>query len=162
LPAKAKNLTISVMTLLEQIDTQLKDAMRAKDMDKLNTLRALKSAAKYLAIEKYGADSNANDDDIMQVARKEIKKRNESIEVYEKNNRPEAAAKEKIEKAILETFLPSALSDTDLEAIVKTAISETGATGKAQMGLVMKAALAKAAGRADGKQVSALVNKLLP
>jgi uncharacterized protein YqeY len=150
------------MTLLEQIDTQLKDAMRAKDMDKLNTLRALKSAAKYLAIEKYGAEGNANDDDIRQVARREIKKRNESIEVFEKNNRSEAAAKEKIEKAILETFLPAALGDAELEAIVKAAISETGATGKAQMGLVMKAAIAKAEGRADGKQVSALVNKLLP
>jgi uncharacterized protein YqeY len=150
------------MTLLEQIDSQLKDAMRAKDMDKLNTLRALKSAAKYLAIEKYGADGSANDEDVMQVARKEIKKRNESIEVYEKNGRPEAAAKEKAEKTVLESFLPAALSDAELEAIVKAAISETGATGKAQMGAVMKTAVAKAAGRADGKQISAMVAKLLP
>ena len=149
------------MTLLEQIDSQIKDAMRAKDMDKLNTLRALKSAAKYLAIEKYGADGNANDDDVIQVARKEIKKRNESIEVYEKNNRPDAAAKERAEKAILETFLPAALGDAEIEAIVQAAISETGATSKAQLGLVMKAALAKAAGRADGKQISAVVGKLL-
>jgi uncharacterized protein YqeY len=149
------------MTLLEQIDSQLKDAMRARDMDRLNTLRALKSAAKYLAIEKYGAGGSASDDDVMQVARREIKKRNESIEVFEKNNRPESAAKEKAEKAILETFLPAALGEVELEAIVRAAICETGATGKAQMGLVMKAALAKAGGRADGRQVSALAGRLL-
>ncbi len=135
--------------------------MRAKDMDRLNTLRALKSAAKYLAIEKYGADGSASDDDVIQVARKEIKKRNESIEVYEKNGRPEAAAKERAEKAVLETFLPAALSDAELEAIVGAAISETGATGKAQLGLVMKAAIAKAAGRADGRQISAIGGRLL-
>ncbi|MDR1145500.1 MAG: GatB/YqeY domain-containing protein [Verrucomicrobiales bacterium] len=149
------------MALLAQIDTQIKDAMRARDMDKLNTLRALKSAAKYLAIEKYGADGQATDDDVRQVARKEIKKRHESIEVYEKNNRPDAAAKERAEKAVLETFLPAALSDAELEAIVSAAITETGATGKAQLGLVMKAAIAKAAGRADGKQISAVVSRLL-
>ncbi|MDR1190723.1 MAG: GatB/YqeY domain-containing protein [Verrucomicrobiales bacterium] len=149
------------MTLLEQIDTQIKDAMRARDLDKLNTLRALKSAAKYLAIEKYGADGQADDDDVRLVARKEIKKRNESIEVYEKNHRPDAAAKERAEKAVLETFLPAALSDAELEGIVSAAIAETGATGKAQLGLVMKAAIAKAAGRADGKQISAVVGRLL-
>jgi uncharacterized protein YqeY len=149
------------MTLLEQIDSQIKDAMRARDMERLNTLRALKSAAKYLAIEKYGADGQANDDDVIQVARREIKKRNESIEVYEKNGRPDVAARERAEKAVLEIFLPAALSDAELEVIVSDAIRETGATGKSQLGLVMKAALAKAAGRADGKQISAVVGKLL-
>ena len=149
------------MSLLEQIDTQLKNAMRAKDLDTANVLRSLKSAGKYLAIEKYGADSQPTDDDIMTVARKEIKKRQEAIESFEKAGRPEIAAKEKIEKTLLETFIPAALSEAELEKIVREAISETGATTKAQMGMVMKAAIAKAAGRADGKLVSALVNKLL-
>ncbi|MDD5261507.1 MAG: GatB/YqeY domain-containing protein [Methylacidiphilales bacterium] len=149
------------MSLLEQIDSQLKDAMRAKDLDKANVLRSLKSAGKYMAIEKYGADSQPTDEDLMTAARKEIKKRVEAIESFEKAGRPDVAAKEKIEKTLLETFLPAALSEAEVEQIVKAAIAETGATGKAQMGLVMKAALAKAAGRADGKQVSTLVNKLL-
>ena len=152
---------MTFMSLLEKIDTQLKDAMRAKDLDTANVLRGLKSAGKYLAIEKYGADSQPTDDDIVQVARKEIKKRVEAIESFEKAGRPEIAAKEKIEKTLLETFIPTALTEAELEKIVRDAITETGATTKAQMGLVMKAALAKAGGRADGKQVSNLVNKLL-
>jgi len=150
------------MTLSEQIDIQLKDAMRAKDLDKANVLRMLKSGVKYLVIEKYGPEGTATDDEVMQVARKEIKKRVESIESFEKAGRADVAAKEKLEKTLLETFLPAGLSDSELEQIVRQAIADTGATAKAQMGLVMKAAVAKAAGRADGKQINALVSKLLP
>jgi uncharacterized protein YqeY len=150
------------MPLTTQIDDLIKDAMRAKDAEKLGTLRLLKSAVKYAAIEKHGADGQATDEEVIAVIRKEVKKRNDSIESFEKAGRPDVAAKEASEKAFLETLLPAGLDSAALEQLVRDAIAETGATTKAQMGLVMKAASAKAAGRADGKALSAIVQKLLP
>jgi uncharacterized protein YqeY len=149
------------MPLTTQIDDLIKDAMRAKDAEKLGTLRLLKSAVKYAAIEKHGADGQATDEEVIAVIRKEVKKRNDSIESFEKAGRPDVAAKEASEKAFLETLLPAGLDSAALEQLVRDAIAETGATTKAQMGLVMKAASAKAAGRADGKALSAIVQKLL-
>jgi len=116
---------------------------------------------KYAAIEKGGADAVPTDTEVSAVIRKEVKKRQDSITSYTEGNRPELAEKEKAELAILQTYLPAALSEPELETLVKEAIAETGATGKAQMGAVMKAAQAKAAGRADGKTLSQLVQKLL-
>ncbi|MDX6766734.1 MAG: GatB/YqeY domain-containing protein [Candidatus Methylacidiphilales bacterium] len=147
--------------LFLQIDEMIKDAMRAKDADKLGTLRLLKSAVKYAAIEKHGADGQPSDDEVIAVIRKEAKKRQDSIDSFTAAGRADAAAKEKSEKDFLETLLPAALGEAELEALVKAAISETGATTKAQMGLVMKAASAKAAGRADGKTLSGIVQRLL-
>jgi uncharacterized protein YqeY len=150
------------MSLLQQIDDKIKNAMRAKDLDTANVLRMLKSSVKYASIEKGGADCVATDAEVIISVRKEIKKRLESIEVFTKGNRPEMAAKEVVEKAILETFLPAGLTGAEIEKLVKEAIAESGATSKAQMGLVMKIATPKAAGRVDGKTLSALVQKLLP
>lgn len=150
------------MSLLQQIDDKIKDAMRAKDLDTANVLRMLKSSVKYASIEKGGADCVATDAEVITSVRKEIKKRQESIEVFTKGGRPEMAAKEVAEKAILETFLPAGLSEAEIEKLVRDAIAESGATSKAQMGLVMKIATPKAAGRVDGKTLSALVQKLLP
>jgi len=150
------------MSLLQQIDDKIKNAMRAKDLDTANVLRMLKSSVKYASIEKGGADCVATDAEVIISVRKEIKKRLESIEVFTKGNRPEMAAKEVVEKAILETFLPAGLTGAEVEKLVKEAIAESGATSKAQMGLVMKIATPKAAGRVDGKTLSALVQKLLP
>jgi uncharacterized protein len=93
---------------------------------------------------------------------KEIKKRRDSIEQFEKAGRTELAQKEKQEITVLEKFLPQPLSAEELEALVRQCIAETGATGKKDMGPVIKAAQAKAAGRADGKSISQLVGKLLP
>ncbi len=149
------------MSLTTQIDTELKDAMRAKNAEKLSVLRMLKSAVKYAAIEKGGADCVPGDTEVITVVRKEIKKRQDSIESYSKANRTDLADKEKSELAILQTYLPAGLSDSEIEKIVHDAIAEVGATSKAQMGAVMKAAQAKAAGRADGKTLSSLVQKLL-
>lgn len=149
------------MPLHTQIDDMIKDAMRAKDTEKLGTLRLLKSAVKYASIEKHGADGQPTDEEVIAVIRKETKKRQDSIDSFEKAGRPDAAAKEKSEKTFLETLLPAGLDEAALEAIVREAITETGATTKAQMGMVMKAASARAAGRADGKTLSALVQRLL-
>jgi uncharacterized protein YqeY len=147
------------MTLQERIDTDLKDAMRAKEAGKLSVLRGLKSALKYAAIEK--ADAGLDDAAAVQVIRKQVKQRQDSIESFEKGGRPELAAKEREELEILNAYLPKGLSAEELSAIVRETIAEVGATSKAQMGAVMKALQAKVAGRADGKTLSAEVQKQL-
>jgi uncharacterized protein len=150
------------MSLALKIDEQIKEAMKAKDADRLSVLRMLKSAMKYAVIEKYGAEGEAKDEDVLAAVRKEIKKRQDSIESFEKGGRPEQATKEKAEMKILEAYLPAAMSEADLEKLVKAVIAELGATDKKGMGAVMKACQAKAAGRADNRALSALVGKLLP
>jgi uncharacterized protein len=148
------------MTTNEKLSAEIKAAMIAKDTVRLGTLRLLKSAVGYVQIEK--KVETLSDADFLAVVQREAKKRKDSITQYEQGGRPELAASEKAELAVLETFLPKALTAEELEALVRSAIQETGATSKAQMGLVMKAAQAKAAGRADGKAISTLVNALLP
>jgi uncharacterized protein YqeY len=147
------------MTLPERIDADLKDAMRAKDAGKLAVLRGLKSALKYAAIEK--ADASLDDAAATQVIRKQVKQRQDSIESFEKGGRPELAAKEKEELEILNSYLPKGLSAEELSALVRETIAESGATSKAQMGAVMKALQAKVAGRADGRALSAEVQRQL-
>jgi uncharacterized protein len=149
------------MTLSQRIDSDLKEAMRAKEAMRLSVLRMLKAALKNAAIEKGGADAELNDADAVQVIRKQAKQRQDSIASFEKGGRAELVAKEKEELSILQTYLPQAMSADELSGIVRQAIAEVGATSKAQMGAVMKAAQAKAAGRTDGKTLSAEVQKQL-
>jgi uncharacterized protein YqeY len=148
------------MTLTERIDSDLKDAMRAKDAAKLGVLRMLKSALKYSAIEK-SAEGQLDDAEAAQVIRKQVKQRHDSIESFEKGGRPELAAKEKEELSILNAYLPKGLEAEELAALVRETIAEVGATSKAQMGAVMKALQAKVAGRADGKALSQEVSRQL-
>jgi uncharacterized protein YqeY len=149
------------MRLQERIDSDLKEAMRAKDATRLGVLRMLKSALNYAAIEKPGAKGELNDTELVQVIRKQAKQRQDSIESFEKGGRPELAAKEKEELAVLNSYLPQALGAEELAKIVRETIAETGATSKAQMGVVMKALQAKVAGRADGKTLSQEVSRQL-
>src|SRR6266480_6071 len=137
------------MSLHERIDSDLKEAMRAKDATRLGVLRMLKSALKYGAIEKSDADSQLNEADAIQVIRKQAKQRQDSIDSFEKGSRPDLAEKEKQELAILGSYLPQAMDSDELAKIVRETIAELGATSKAQMGAVMKALHAKVAGRAD-------------
>ncbi len=148
------------MSLQERISQELKHAMLARDADRLSTLRLLKSALGYAQIER--KTENLTDGDVVAIVQKEVKKRRDSAEQFEKGGRPELAAKEKQEITVLESFLPQPLSAGDLEKLVRDAIQELGATGKKDMGPVIKAVQAKAAGRADGRTISALVGKLLP
>ena len=150
------------MSLVAQIDSDLKKAMLARDAEKLSTLRMLKSAVKYAAIEKGGADSVPSDLEVLAVVRKEAKKREDSITQYTQAARTDLADKEKQELTFLQTLLPAQMSPEKIEALVKEAIAEVGATSKAQMGAVMKAAQVKAMGQVDGKTLSQLVQKLLP
>ena len=149
------------MTLQERVDSDLKEAMRAKEAAKLGVLRMLKSAFQYAAIEKSGADADLSETEVVQVIRKQVKQRQDSIESFEKGGRAELVAKEKEELSILNSYLPQAMSADELSKIVRETIAEVGATSKAQMGVVMKAVQARAAGRADGKTLSQEVQKQL-
>ncbi len=149
------------MNLSERIDSDLKDAMRAKDATRLSTLRMVKAALTNAAIEKSGADAQLTDAEAVQVIRKQVKQRQDSIESFEKGGRAELAAKEKEELSILQSYLPQAMSAGELAKVVRETIAEVSATSKAQMGAVMKALQTKLAGRADGKTLSAEVQKQL-
>ena len=149
------------MALTERVDTDLKDAMRAKEATKLGVLRMLKSALEYAAIEKWGAEAELNDAEAAQVVRKQAKQRQDSIESFEKGGRAELAAKEKEELSILQAYLPQGMSADELAKVVRDTIAGIGATSKGQMGAVMKALQEKVAGRADGKTLSQEVQKQL-
>lgn len=148
------------MSLQQRLAEEIKSAMLAKDADRLGTLRLLKSALGYAQIEK--KSETTSDADFVALVQKEIKKRRDSIEQFEKGGRPELAAKEKLEIGVLEPFLPKAFSEAELEELIRVTIQELGATSKKEMGQVIKAVQAKAAGRAEGKAISRLVGKLLP
>ena len=148
------------MALADQLQQEIKAAMLARDADRLNTLRMLKSAIGYVQIEK--KTDALSDADFITVVQREVKKRRDSAEQFSSGGRPELAAREQLEISVLETFLPKQLSAEELEALICATIQEVGATDKKQMGAVMKAVQAKVAGRADGKTISALVGKLLP
>ena len=146
-------------SLTQQINQDIKKAMIAKDALRLNTLRMLKSAIGYVAIE---AKKDAlSDPEIVSVIQKEAKKRKDANEQFLKGGREEQAAQEIQELEILESYLPTPFSEAELEAAVKNAISETKASGKKDMGKVIKAVQQISAGRADGKSISQMVGKLL-
>ena len=149
------------MTLQERVDSDLKEAMRAKDTRKLGVLRMLKSALKYATIAKSGAEAQLSEAEAAQVVRKQAKQHEDSMESFEIGGRSELAAKEKEELSILNIYLPQAMSSDELAKVVRETIAETGATSKAQMGGVMKALQAKVAGRADGKTLSQEVSRQL-
>ena len=149
------------MTLLERIDADLKEAMRAREATRLGVLRMLKSALKYAAIEKAGAETEMSETESVQVIRKQVKQRQDSIESFEKGGRPELAAKEKEELNVLNSYLPQQMSAEEVSRAVRDTIAELQATTKAQMGAVMKAVQARIGGRVDGKTLSQEVQKQL-
>ena len=149
------------MALQKRIDEDLIAAMRAKDSGRLGVLRMLKAALKNAAIDKAGAEGELEDSEAIAVVRKQVKQRQDSIESFEKGGRNELAEKERAEIAVLNSYLPQAMSGEELKRIVAETIAETGATSRAQMGVVMKALQQKVAGRADGKTLSAEVQRQL-
>ena len=149
------------MTLQEKIDHDLKEAMKARAADTLSVLRMVKAALKNASIEKGGMSAQLDDAESTAIIRKEIKKRQDSVEAFEKAARTELAEKEKAEIVILNAYLPQALSPEAIANIVTLAIAEVGATSKAQMGAVIKLAAEKAAGRTDGRTLSAEVQRQL-
>lgn len=144
--------------LAERIDQDMKSAARAKEARRLNTIRMLKSQMKYREIEK----GNALDDaDVIAVIGSMIKQRKDSAAQYTAGGRPELAANENAEIAILEAYLPSQLTDAELAALVQESVAAAGAKGPKDMGSVMKAVMPKIAGRAEGKRVSDAVKSAL-
>jgi hypothetical protein len=149
------------MTLLERIDADLKQAMKDKAAGRLNAIRMLKASVKNAAIEKGGPNSPMDDEEIIKLVRREVKKREDSIESYTKANREDLAKIERAEIDILKVYLPASLSASELAALVAESVKEASRAGAPTMGAVMKLATAKAAGRVDGKTLSQAVNQAL-
>ncbi len=147
------------MKLTEQIRAELTEAMKAKNAEKLSTLRMLQSALKYQQID---AGHELSDEEALIVIRKAVKQRQDSIEQYEKGNRPELAAKERAEMVMLQVYLPPDLTDNEIEMGVREIIASTGAASKKDMGKVMKEATARYKGLVDGRKIQELVSRLLP
>ena len=136
------------------------EARRRRDEHALSTLSLLKSEV-VRASKEPGAAGSADDGLVERVARKEIKRRQEAIEVYRKAGREQSAQKEEAEMSILRGYVPAGLSDAEVEAEVRAVIDEVKPDGPKGFGAVMKAATARLAGRADGAQVAAAARKLL-
>jgi uncharacterized protein YqeY len=146
------------MALKDQLDADLKDAMRAKEQLRLDTIRGLKSAIKYREIEIM---KTLDDAGVLGVVATEIKRRRDSVEQYRAGNRQDLVDKEEAEIALLQAYLPAQLGEGELRAKVDEVIARTGAKGPKDMGAVMKALLPEVQGRADGKVVSELVKNRL-
>ncbi|MBY0314316.1 MAG: GatB/YqeY domain-containing protein [Bdellovibrionales bacterium] len=147
------------MSLKLKITEDTKEAMKAKDMAKVSTLRFLTAAVKNKEIEV--RPNTITEDDILNVIKKSVKQRQDSIEMYEKGGRLDLVEQEKLELKIIESYLPQQLGASEVEAIVKKIIASTGATSIKDMGAVMKAVQAETKGAADNKVVSELVRKAL-
>ncbi|MBV8068595.1 MAG: GatB/YqeY domain-containing protein [Acidobacteriaceae bacterium] len=147
------------MALLDRLQKDLVDAMKAKDESRLGALRMFKSALKKQEVDSMKPLDEATE---LQVMNTLLKQRREAADLFRKGGREELAAKEEAEMVILESYLPAAPSDAELDEAVGAAIAETGATSAKQMGAVMKAAQARLTGkRVDGRALSELVKSRL-
>jgi len=147
------------MSLKDQIINDMTAAMKAQDAARTSTLRMVKAAI--MNREKDGGGA-ITDEDVLKLLRSQVKQRRDSVEQYQKAGRPELADKEIAEIAVIETYLPQAASEAEIERAVSEAISETGASSMKDMGAVMKAVMPKLAGKnADGRTVSDTVKKKL-
>ena len=147
------------MNIQEKIDQDIKQSMIAKDADRLGTLRMLKSAVKYVALEKAGGV--LVDADVLQVIQKQIKQRKESIQQFVQGGRTDLASKEEKEVLVLEAYLPKQISDAELQTALQSVLKEIGATTKKDFGRAMKACTEKLAGGADNKRISEALGKVL-
>ncbi len=165
LSAQTSHAILLAMSLQQQINDGWKDAMKSGATQRRDVLSGLRAAIKNAEIEARTSGGEGvgtmEDDGVLRVIEREAKKRRDAIEEYGKVNREDRAQTEREELEILQEFLPAQLSDAELEAEVKAAISESGATSAKDMGAVMKVLSPKIQGRADGKTASALVRQLL-
>jgi uncharacterized protein YqeY len=146
------------MALKDQLDADLRSAMRDKDTVKLSVVRMLKSAVKYREIELMKPLDDAG---VLQVISQEIKRHRDSVEQFRAGNRPDLVEKEEAEIAVLQAWLPAQLGEAEVRAKVDEVVARVKATGPKDMGAVMKALLPEVQGRADGKLVSELVKARL-
>lgn len=148
------------MSLIKNIATEMKEAMKAKDKVKLESLRSIKAALMLAQTEK-GAGAELNEDEEMKILVRLQKQRKDSISIYQEQGRQDLADEELAQLAVIETFLPKALSEEELVSYLEKLIAELGATDAKDMGKVMGRASKELAGRADGKTISAKVRALL-
>lgn len=146
------------MTSQEEIINDLKTAMKAKDKEKLSTLRMLQAAIKNKQIE---LGKEISDDEISQIVLKEIKQRKDSIDQYKKGGREELAQKEQSEIEILEKYMPEQLSKEEIKKVIDNTIQKINAEGPQDMGKVMSATMSELKGKADGSTISQLVKDSL-
>jgi hypothetical protein len=146
------------MDLHARIEADMKHALKTGAKEKLSTLRMLSAALKNKQIEKRRP---LTEDEVLETVRSLMKQRKDSIEQFTKGGRQDLADKEQAEVVVLEAYLPAQMSREELEAMVKTAVAESGAQGAKDMGKVMKVLVPMLAGRADGKLVSELVKNTL-
>lgn len=148
------------MDLFDKISADIKAAMLARDKVRLETLRGIKKEFLEAKTAK-GADGTLTDDQAIKIMSKMVKQRRETAEIYKEQNRPELADNELAEAAVIEEYLPRALSADELRTELTAIIAETGATGPKEMGKVMGVASKRLAGRADGRAISEMVKQLL-
>jgi uncharacterized protein YqeY len=148
------------MSLEQDIMSAMKDAMRSKDQVALRALRAVKSA---LIIQKteIGSSSKISNEDEMKLLQKLVKQRRDSADIFSKQNREDLAKPELEEVEVISKFLPAAMSEAEIEDVVKKTIDSLGAEGMKDMGRVMGVVSSKLAGKADGKTISGLVRSNL-
>lgn len=144
---------------IAMINEEIKKAMIAKDKDRLRSIRAIKAAL--LNAQTDGSGKVLDDERFLSIVKKLVKQRRDSYQIYIDQNRPDLAEVEKQEFEIIEDFLPKMLSPEELSALVQKVIADTGAISMKDMGNVMARAMSEAAGRADGKELSAAVREAL-
>ncbi|MBR2297338.1 MAG: GatB/YqeY domain-containing protein [Bacteroidales bacterium] len=147
--------------LEQQIQNDLKAAMLAKDKVALASIRGIKAAILLAKTAEGGQKDTLEDAELIKIIQKLVKQRKESAAIYSQQNRPELAENELAEVAVMEKYLPKALSEEEVEAIVKQIIADTGASSMADMGKVMGTATKQLAGQADGRVISSIVKRLL-
>ena len=148
------------MSLEQKINQDIKDAMRAKEKEKLESLRAVK-AALLLAKTQKGAGEEISEDVGLKILQKLVKQRKDSAQIYKEQDRSDLAEKELVEAAIIEKYLPEQMSDEELTGVIKGIIEQLGAQSMAEMGKVMGMASKQLAGKADGKAIADKVKSLL-
>jgi uncharacterized protein YqeY len=146
------------MSLIEEIDDEIKDAMKARDNERRDALRLILDALKKSEKE---LQRPLSEEEELQVMQRERKRRVEAAEAFREGGREEQAAAEERELEILEEFMPEPLSESEIEDIIDDVIAEVGATSMAQLGRVMADVMPQIAGRADGSQVSQIVREKL-
>jgi uncharacterized protein YqeY len=144
--------------LKAKLNQDLKEALKAKDEAKLRTVRMLLAAIKNFEVEKMGP---ATDEEIFQIMSKEIKKRQEAIEMYEKGGRPDLAQAEKQEVEVIQSYMPNQLSEEEIRELARKVISEMNLKSPKDVGTAMKVIMPQVKGRADGKLVNKIVSELL-
>jgi hypothetical protein len=147
------------MSLKDRLETGLKEAMKSGDRVAVGAIRLSLAEIKNAVIDKRRP---LEDNEVVNILRSGVKKRQESIEIFAKGNRQDLVDKETAEIKVLEAFLPAAMAAEELEALVAAAIAETGAASMKDIGRVMKAVLPRVAGRADGAEINKLIRAKLP